>query len=159
MHKLHLLKLRWPNMRLDIKTFIRECPCCQKMSQIKGIQACKFVTSTYRPMECLNIDFTEPHPDKGYVLVIIDCFTGWVELYAVPEATAHEACLYLIQHFGRYGSPTIIIFDKGSHFANELIAQFLAATGTLQNLTVAHSSQETQLLKEIIKNLIDTYVR
>jgi hypothetical protein len=41
MHKLHLLKLRWPNMRLDVKIFIRECPCCQKMSQIKiPIQAC-----------------------------------------------------------------------------------------------------------------------
>jgi RNase H-like domain found in reverse transcriptase/Integrase zinc binding domain len=25
MHKLHLLKLRWPNMPLDVKTFIREC--------------------------------------------------------------------------------------------------------------------------------------
>jgi hypothetical protein len=50
MHKLNLLKLRWPNMRLDVKTFIRECPCCQKMSQIKvPIQAYKYATLTYRP--------------------------------------------------------------------------------------------------------------
>jgi hypothetical protein len=61
---------------------------------------------------------------------MIDCFTRLVELFAVPEATA---CLCLIQHFGRYGSPTIIRSDKSSHFANELIAQFSAATGTLQN--------------------------
>jgi hypothetical protein len=99
-HKLHLLKLKWPNMRLDVKTFIRECPYCQKMSQIQvPIQAYKYVTSTCRPMECQNIDFIGPYPD---ILVIIDCFTRWVELYAVPEATAHEACLCLIQHFGRY---------------------------------------------------------
>jgi hypothetical protein len=52
-------------MRLDVKTFIRECPCCQKMSQIKvPIQAYKYATSTYRPMECLNIDFIGPYPDK-----------------------------------------------------------------------------------------------
>jgi Integrase zinc binding domain len=52
MHKFKLLKVKWPNMRLDVKTFIRECPCCQKMSQIKvPIQAYKYVTSTYRPME------------------------------------------------------------------------------------------------------------
>jgi transposase InsO family protein len=158
MHKLKLLKVKWPNMRLDVKTFIRECPCCQKMSQIKvPIQAYKYVTSTYRPMECLNIDFIGPYPDKGYVLVIIDCFTRWVELFAVPEATAHEACLCLIQHFGRYGSPTIIRSDKGSHFANELIAQFLAATGTLQNLTLAYSSQENAIVernnKEINRHL------
>jgi hypothetical protein len=37
--------------------------------------------------------------------------------------------------------------DKGSHFANELIAQFLAATGTLQNLTLAYSSQENAIVE------------
>jgi hypothetical protein len=30
-------------MRLDVKTFIRECPCCQKMSQIEvPIEAYKY---------------------------------------------------------------------------------------------------------------------
>jgi transposase InsO family protein len=141
-------------MRLDVKTINRDCPCCQKMSQIKvPIQAYKFVTSTYRPMECLNINFIGPYPDKGYVLVIIDCFTRWVELYAVPEAKAHEACLCLKQHFGRYGSPTIIRSDKSSHFANEFIAQFLAATGTLQNLTLAYSSQENAVVEKNNKEI------
>jgi hypothetical protein len=63
------------------------------MSQIKiPITAYKYTTSTYRPMECLNIDFIGPYPDKGYVLNILDTFTRWVELYAVPNATAEEAC-------------------------------------------------------------------
>jgi Integrase zinc binding domain len=35
LRKLQDLKLTWKNMRLDVKTYIRECPCCQKMSQIK----------------------------------------------------------------------------------------------------------------------------
>jgi transposase InsO family protein len=85
---------------------------------------------------------------------MIDCFTRLVELFAVPEATA---CLCLIQHFERYGSPTIIRSDKSSHFANELIAQFSAATGTLQNLTLAYSSQENAIVernnKEINRHL------
>jgi Integrase core domain len=96
---------------------------------------------------------------KGYVLVIIDCFTRWVELFAVPEAIAHEVCLCLIQHyFGRYGSPTIIRSDKGSHFTNELIAQCLAATGRLQNFTLLTLQKKTLLLKEVTKKSIDTYL-
>jgi transposase InsO family protein len=158
LRKLQDLKLTWKNMRLDVKTYIRECPCCQKMSQIKvPITAYKYTLSTYRPMECLNIDFIGPYPDKGFVLNIIDTFTRWVELYVVPNATAEEACKCLLVHFGRFGSPTDIRSDKGQHFANTLIEQFLKATGTLQNLTLAYSSQENAIVernnKEINRHL------
>ena len=75
-----------------LKHEITDGPCCQKMSQIKvPVKAYKYLTSTYRPMECLNIDFIGPYPDKGYVSVIIDCFTRCVELYHVIEATARTA--------------------------------------------------------------------
>jgi Integrase core domain len=112
-------------MRLDVKHNISECACCQKMSQIKiPINAYKYTTSTYRPMECINIDFIGPYPDKGYVLNFIDTFTRWVELYPLPEATAEQAANCLLQHFGRYGSPTTIRSDKGSHFANAVIEKF-----------------------------------
>jgi Integrase zinc binding domain len=105
--KLETLNQFWPNVRLDVKTYIRDCACCQKMSQIKiPINAYKYTTSTYRPMECINIDFIGPYPDKGYVLNFIDTFTRWVELNPVPEATAEYAAKCLLQHFGRYGSPT-----------------------------------------------------
>ena len=112
---LNKLKLLWRHIRLDVKTFRRECPCCQKMSHVKSkINAHKFVTSTFRPMECLNIDFIGPYPDKAYVLVILDCFTRWVELFPVPEAPANTAFKCLPQHFGRYGCPTTIRSDRGS---------------------------------------------
>ena len=158
LRKLKALHHNWQSMRLDVKAFIRECACCQKMTQIKvPITAYKYVTSTYRPMECLNIDFIGPYPDKGYVLTIVDTFTRWVELFATPEATAEQACICLVQHFGRYGSPSVIRSDRGSHFANAVIAQFLVATGTAQNLTLAYSSQENAIVernnKEINRHL------
>jgi hypothetical protein len=63
-------------------------------------------------------------------------------IICLPNATAEEACKCLLIHFGRCGSPTVIRSHKGLHFANTLIEQFLKATGTLQNLTLAYSSQE-----------------
>jgi adenine-specific DNA glycosylase len=56
-------------------------------------------------MEVLNIDFLGPYPDKGYVLVIIDTFTRWIELFPSEDATAKAALDGLLQHFGRYGCP------------------------------------------------------
>ena len=144
----------WPTMRADVKQYIRECPCCQKMSQIKTpIKVLKFTTSTYRPMETLNIDFIGPFPDKGYVLVIIDTFSRWVELFATQDATAKAACTCLVEHFGRFGNPTFIRSDNGAHFVNELIKLFLEATGTAHNRTLAYSSEENAIVERSNKEI------
>jgi hypothetical protein len=129
------------------------------MSQINlPIHAIKYIASTYHTMECLNIDFVGPYPDKGYLLVIIDTFTRWIELYPSEEATAKAALKGLLQHFDRYGCPRIIRSDRGPHFANELIAGFLKATGTPHNLTLAYSSQENAIVersnKEVNRHII-----
>ena len=152
--KLKQLKLNWEAMRADVREFIRKCPCCQKMSHIKPpVTAYTYTTSTYRPMECLNMDFIGPYPDKGYILVIICTFTRWVELYPVSEATAKAACTALLKHFGRYGAPTVIRSDNGSHFVNTVIQQFLTAVGTQHNLTLAYSSEENAIVERCNKEV------
>jgi transposase InsO family protein len=154
LRKIKDLKLSWPTMRADVKQYIRECPCCQKMSQIKTpINVLKFTTSTYRPMEALNMDFIGPFPDKGYVLVIIDTFSRWVELYATKDATAKAACTCLIEHFGRFGCPSYIRSDNGPQFVNDLIRLFLEATGTPHNRTLAYSSEENAIVERSNKEV------
>ena len=152
--KLLSLKHNWKNMRQQVKLFIKNCACCQKMSVIKiPIHAAPFTTSTYTPMECLNIDFVGPFPDKGYILVIIDTFTRWTELFACAEATAIAAANGLLAHFGRFGSPQIIRSDRGSHFANALIEEFLHLVGVKQNLTLAYSSEENAIVERVNKEV------
>jgi hypothetical protein len=68
-----LVNPQTPSLRMHVKQYIAMCPCCQKMSMLKiPIHSHPFTTSCYYPMECLNIDFIGPYPDKGYVLVIMD---------------------------------------------------------------------------------------
>ena len=77
----------WEDQRQHVRYFIDRCPCCQKMDMLKiPIHAHGFTTSTYTPMECLNIDFIGPFPDQGYILVIVDTFTRWVELYHTTDS-------------------------------------------------------------------------
>ena len=57
----------WKYQRQHVKWFIDHCPCCQKINVLKiPIHAHGFTTSTYSPMDCLNIDFigceTIQHP-------------------------------------------------------------------------------------------------
>jgi hypothetical protein len=152
--KIHSLNHQWLYLTQDVKKFIANCACCQKMSQITiPIHSLKYVASTYNTMECLNIDFVGPYPDDGYTLVIIDTFTRWVELYPCTAANAQEALRGLLQHFGRFGCPRAIRSDRGSHFANDLITGFLLAMGTPHNLTLAYSSQENSMVERVNKEV------
>ena len=71
------------NIRRFVRKFIQQCPCCQKMSQIKvPIHTKPFTTASYYPMERLNIDTIGPlkEDERGnkYIIAIIDSFTRWI---------------------------------------------------------------------------------
>ena len=79
------------------------------------INASHFATSNYAIFDTLNVDYVGQLPDKGYILVIIDTFTGWTELFWCADADAKSAADRLLAHFGRFGSPNMIRSDRGSH--------------------------------------------
>ena len=135
-------------MREHVRAFIRACPCCQEMCVLKTpIHGHPFTTSTYEPMIRLNIDFVGPFSDGGYILTIIDTFTRWVELYVCESADAQEAARCLFEHFGRFGAPSQILSDRGSHFVNHVVMEFLSYVGTEHCLSIAYSKQENSLVE------------
>jgi transposase InsO family protein len=144
----------WPYLRQHVKRFVSLCPLCQKISAIKlKIHASPFVTSRYTPMECLNIDYVGPYPDGGYTLVIIDTFTRWIELFPVDAATGEASAVCLLQHFGRFGAPSQVRSDRGSHFVNSVIREFLMLIGTEHCLTLSYSKEENALVERANKEV------
>jgi RNase H-like domain found in reverse transcriptase/Integrase core domain/Chromo (CHRromatin Organisation MOdifier) domain/Integrase zinc binding domain len=157
--KLLSIPISWTEMRQHAHLFIQQCACCQKMNATRvPIHVHKYVTSAYLPFQVLNIDFIGPFPDESFVLVIICSFTRWTELYWCEDSTAKSATTCLLQQFGRYGSPQMIRSDRGSHFANDLIKQFLLSTGTPHNLTLAYSKQENAIVERANKE-VNRYLR
>jgi hypothetical protein len=69
----------------SITKFVRDCPVCQLRSVLnRQIKTHRFTTASYTPMEVLNIDTIGPvskdSAENCYILVVIDCFTRFVEL-------------------------------------------------------------------------------
>jgi hypothetical protein len=145
-----------------ITQFIQMCPVCQKLSAIRvPIQAKTFTTATYEPHQMLNIDTIGPLPedDDGYcyILVVIDTFTRWIELFAIKTVTGAEAAIMLLQHFGRFGQAQLIQSDNGSQFVNELIHELWQLIGIEHKRTLAYSSEENAIVeranKEVLRHL------
>ena len=141
-------------MKQHVSTFIQNCPCCQKLSaKDPKINASHFATLNYAIFDKLNVDYIGPFPNKGYILVIIDIFTRWTELFWCADADDKSAADCLLAHFGRFGSPNMIRSDRGSHFANDLIKDFLDLCGTPHNLTLAYSKQENAIVERVDKEV------
>ena len=153
---------KFPHLREYVRDFIRKCPCCQKLSQIKiPIETSPFSNATYSPMRTLHLDSIGPLPasDGGFdtILVIICSCTRFVELYATQGTSAESTIDPLVQHVGRYGCPAIIQSDNGSQFVNKIINELVVIIGTRLNTTLAYSKEENGLVeranKEVIRHL------
>ena len=80
-------------------------------------------------MERIAIDTIGPLPnDMGfkYIIVIIDTFTRYVELFPKQEVSAIAAADALWRHTCRFTAPLEIVTDFGSQFMNQVLTHFNA---------------------------------
>lgn len=153
---------KWKYLRRHVRKFIAQCPVCQLNSDSKiHVNVKPFTRAAYNPMEVLNVDTIGPLPEdqygNKYILVIIDCFSRWVELFGTTDTSAKSAAKFLLQHCGRFGTPALIRSDRGSQFVNDLIADISEVMGTDQDLTTAYSKEENAIVerenKEVTRHL------
>ena len=103
-------------------------------------------TSTYRPHAKINIDtLVLNQPDRHgniAIIVVIDTFTRWIEMYPISDYTAEVAAMKILEHFGRYGPPTEIFTDRGAQFFNKLVGIVCSTYGvTFSKTPIAHSHE------------------
>lgn len=151
-----------PKLRDFVRCYIRRCPTCQKLSQIKEqIVTNKFVTSSSFPMQRLSVDTIGPIPQSidgyKYLLVFIDTFSRYVTIWPTRTLEAVEAADMLIKHVGVFGCPDELLSDNGSQFANSVITELLERLNIEQKSTIAHSKEENAIVeranKEVMRHL------
>jgi len=153
----------WPHQRTQVRAFIRRCPWCQKMTQVKPcIKARRFCVSSLYPMQQIAIDFLEGLPaeegtSNDSICVIIDTFTRFIELYPTRGTSAQAVCRALLNHFGRYGLPDVILTDNGPAFSSDVIAQLTTLLDIDHDTITPYSHEENGIVeranKEVIRHL------
>ena len=145
-----------------ISEFIRQCPACQVMSRMRlQIKAHRFTCASYSPFEVLHLDHIGPLTKDAhgheYILVIIDAFSRWVELFPTKSTTAAETASMILNHVGRFGSPEVIHTDQGPAFHNDLVIELVRLCGIEQSFATAHSSEENGIVEranqEVLRHL------
>ncbi|KAL5509004.1 hypothetical protein EMCRGX_G004280 [Ephydatia muelleri] len=80
------------------------------------------------PMQMVSVDIMGPLPETQdgckYVLVAIDHFTRWAEVYAIKNQEATTVSKKLVDEmFCRFSPPEQLHSDQGRQFESELLAE------------------------------------
>jgi hypothetical protein len=82
------------------------------------------------PFERIAIDVAGPFPrsDQGnqYLLIAMDYFTKWPEVYAIPNREASTIAKDLVTNFCRHSIPWELHSDQGRNFESHLLQEVLS---------------------------------
>ena len=148
--------IEWPSMLEDISTFISNCATCQKCRAGKASYAAAVKsTMVSEPFEVVVIDSVGPLPADAYgnkfLILVMDAFTRFVELFPAPDTTAIEAARAVLHVFGRYGAPKALRSDRGTQYANEIIRCFLKLCGTKHMKSTPYRHEGNGLAERCIR--------
>jgi hypothetical protein len=129
------------------------------MSYLKvPIQTANFTLASYQIMEKINVDTIGPLPvdahGNQYILVIIDCFSRWIQLYPIKTTQAVEAANALLQWISNFSAPCYILSDNGSQFVNQIIDELVTLVGSEHQLTLAYSHEENGIVERANKTVM-----
>lgn len=114
----------WPKMSWDVRMFCQDCHVCQAYKPENRKLAGKLQqTIVHRPWEILGMDWMGPFPRSSnqnvYLLVFVDYYTRWVELFPLRTATAESiSCVLVKDIFTRWGIPDYLLLDCGPQFVS-----------------------------------------
>jgi transposase InsO family protein len=108
--------------------------------------------------EVIHVDIVGPLPvtasGNRYILTVMDRFTGYVQAYAIPNASSEQIAQTLLNNWiFIYGIPESILSDRGSDFLSELMKCLCDMLSIVQKCTTAYHPQTNGKLERFHRTL------
>ena len=121
----------WPNMREQIRKFVRECETCKlnKTVRIKTKAPMQITDTPSEAFEKIEMDIVGPLPQteygNKYILTIQDNLTKYSDAIPLRSTESTAIASAFAEHFiTRFGCPRVIHTDQGSDFTSQVMATF-----------------------------------
>ena len=121
----------WVGMHGDVRTEVGACEVCDRAKttfEVKDpeLKPLPIMGMFYR----WGVDlFRMPTPSAAgnhYVVVMVEHFSKWIEVAAIPEKTADNVKAVFLPVLCRYGAPAEVLTDQGTEFEGSFAALLLA---------------------------------
>ncbi|KMQ86926.1 integrase core domain protein [Lasius niger] len=157
----------WATCKQDVEEWCRTCKICvaRKGPVGKGKSPLQ-IYNVGTPLERVQMDILGPLPltklGNKYLLVIVDCFTKWVEAFPVKNIRAKTVAEVFVNQFvSRHGVPVEIHTDQGKNFESQLFSELMRLLGIRKTRTTAlHPQSDGQVERQhqTIVNYLAKYI-
>ncbi|CAK1589325.1 unnamed protein product [Parnassius mnemosyne] len=172
-----LLKIReqfyWVHCYDDIEDWCRKCTtyadreeCAsttnlrslyRKGPQIRSRGALKLY-NVGAPWDRIAIDVAGPFPESEsgnkYFMVVMDYFTKWLEVFAIPNEEASTVADKLVHEvFCHFGVPLEIHSDQGRNFESQIFQETCTVMDTHKTRTTSYHPQSDGMVERFIQTL------
>ena len=143
----------WPNMNLDIKNLVENCPTCKSHLPSKPKHQNENSTFNDRPdspMSKISTDLAERN-SKHY-LIIVDRYSGYPWCYQLHSLNTAAILKILTSLFNSVGWPQQITSDNGPQFRSEF-KQFCKDHQILHIPSSPHNPESNGLAESAVKQV------
>ncbi|CAM4850035.1 unnamed protein product [Rotaria magnacalcarata] len=160
-------RVYWASMWKDIYNYVAACQECQRFKYNNRPMATPMqLHEVLEPWHTIGIDLMGPFPttsrQKKSLLVIVDYFTRWIELFPMRTTTSTNIAQILINEvFSRYGLPKYILSDNGPQFVSNIFEDFCNSLGIEQKFTANYHPQSnmTERVNRTLKPIIAIFAQ
>jgi hypothetical protein len=161
-----LRRVFWFHLHDDVFSHVKSCHTCQ-LNKNPTTQPHGQLKShvTQGPWDTLCIDFMGPLPltknRNTQLLVVVDHFTKWVELFALPDAKADRLCRILEREvFCRWGSPKNILTDNAKNFTGPVLRKLCTTWNVNHKFTTTYHPQTNfaERVNRNIRSILSSYL-
>lgn len=149
----------WVNCRQSVAEWIHNCDQCMAAKGPKTRSKGRLQQyNTGAPFERVAMDVAGPFPTSNagnrYVLVVIDYFSKWPEVYALPNQEAKTIAEVFIQNWvTRFGVPIELHSDQGRNFESDVFREICSIMGIKKTRTTALHPQSDGMVERFNRTL------
>lgn len=151
----------WPDQAQDVDRYISGCLECAKHGPATRSQPLHPIRITY-PFQLMGMDFIGPlrttKAGAVFILVKVCYMSRFVVPFATKSANVEDVIWCLKLFFAMYRKPHAYYLDRGQHFFNEELQEFLRSEGIAVEYSPSGSSKSTGMV-EICNKLLEAVLR
>ena len=148
----------WHGLSRDVAAWARACIACQRakvhLHTSSGVDHIPMPDSRF---ESIHVDLLGPlSPSQGYnhLLTVVDRFTRWPEAIPITDTTTQGVAKALIASWvSRFGTPAVIISDRGPQFVSQLWSEIAQLLGVELRQTAAYHPQSNGMVERFHRQL------
>ncbi|GBG80929.1 hypothetical protein CBR_g31485 [Chara braunii] len=158
----------WPGMLDDAKKYVETCQVCQrdKPRTQAPLGLMKPLPIPAGPRQSVSMDFMDTlvtsKSGKRHIFIIIDRFTKYARLVAMPETarTDHVIKLFQDNWVGDFGLPKTIVSDRDVRFTSELWKKTAEQMGSQLQMTSRNHPEangQAEQMNRVVQHLLRHY--